>query len=100
MALSRFSLRPFGFLAPKGFNIIWLSNLLTITVLDKRISENRSAHEIDILFFFRIGLTIAENGETINDQLVLCYFSTCRYNSSSPHTKQEANMQRVDYYTP
>jgi hypothetical protein len=36
-------LRPFGFLALKDFYIIWLSNLLTITVLDK----NRSAHKID-----------------------------------------------------
>jgi hypothetical protein len=31
--------KPFGFLAPKDFYIIWLSNILTLSVPDEGYSE-------------------------------------------------------------
>jgi hypothetical protein len=33
-------LRPFGFLAPKHFKIIWLSNILTLNISDEGYSRN------------------------------------------------------------
>jgi len=35
-----YSVRSFGFLAPKDFKIIWLSNILALSVPDEGFSKN------------------------------------------------------------
>ena len=44
--------RPFGFLAPKGFKIIWLSNILDLSVPDEGYCRNASCalHLIAMLY--------------------------------------------------
>jgi hypothetical protein len=43
--------RPFGFLAPKDFSIIWLSDLLTMSILNEGYFKNMSYIQIDIYIF-------------------------------------------------
>jgi hypothetical protein len=47
----RILLRPFGFLAVKIFQVIWLSKLLALNLLMKIIRETRRGHTIKHLLY-------------------------------------------------
>ena len=66
-----FLFRPFGFLSPKDFTIIWLSNILALSVPDKGYFKNASC-ALNLTFTFL--LTFLSGSEPMH---LLLFVSQC-----------------------